>query len=279
MIVYRTFKELREYLKAQIEMGLKVGFVPTMGALHQGHISLVLSANAQCDITLASIFVNPTQFTNSEDLEKYPRTEEDDIRKLESFECDAVFIPNVDEVYPQNYTTPYVNLGLIENVMEGSHRPGHFNGVMEVVGRFFEQISPDYAFFGEKDFQQLAVVKKMVMERNFPIQIVGCEISREESGLALSSRNVRLSKIAKNEALLVYNQLNWVKQNFNILTIEELKNSVVETFEKNPFLELEYFEISDSIDLQPVIDSKQNSRAFIAVRIEGVRLIDNMSLN
>lgn len=279
MLVYRTFENLRNYLRTQVEMGSKVGFVPTMGALHDGHISLIVKANATCDITLASIFVNPTQFTSSDDLKKYPRTEEEDIRRLESAECDVVFIPSVDEVYPENYKTPNVELDLLENIMEGAHRPGHFNGVMQVVGRFFEQISPDYAFFGEKDFQQLAVVKKMVLERNFPIQIVGCDILREESGLAMSSRNVRLSNHAKEEAVLIYQQLNWAKESLGTLSVKEIKSRVEETFASHSLIGLEYFEIADSINLQSVSRSKGKSRAFIAVHLEGVRLIDNMALN
>ena len=279
MLVYRTFKELRAYLKKQVDNGLRVGFVPTMGALHQGHISLVMHANAQCDITLCSIFVNPTQFNNPKDLDKYPRTEEEDIRKLESAECDIVFIPSVAEVYPKEYTTPVVDLGGLEVVMEGAHRPGHFSGVMQVVGRFFEQIAPDYAFFGEKDFQQLAVIKKMVAERNFPIQIIGCAILREESGLAMSSRNVRMSNSGREQAVFISDQLEWVKKNAKDLSISELKEAVETAFSKRSEFELEYFEIADYVSLQPLNKLKPNARAFIATHIEGVRLIDNMLVN
>jgi len=279
MLVYRTFKELRAYLKKQVDNGLKVGFVPTMGALHQGHISLVMHANAQCDITLCSIFVNPTQFNNPKDLDKYPRTEEGDIRKLESAECDVVFIPSVAEVYPTDYTTPFVDLDGLEEVMEGAHRPGHFGGVMQVVGRFFEQIAPDYAFFGEKDFQQLAVIKKMVAERNFPIQIVGCPILREESGLAMSSRNVRMSNSGRKQAVFIFNQLEWVKENAKDLTISELQEAVETAFSKRSEFDLEYFEIADYVSLQPLNKLEPNARAFIATHIEGVRLIDNMLVN
>ena len=278
MLVYRTFNDLRNYLEKQVGLGSKVGFVPTMGALHNGHISLVNQANAICDITLVSIFVNPTQFNNKEDLNKYPRTEENDLKKLDSAECDVVFIPTVEEVYPKQYVTPHVNLGLLENVMEGAHRPGHFNGVIQVVGRFFEQIMPDYAFFGEKDFQQLAIIKRMVLERSFPIQIMGCEILRETSGLAMSSRNVRLSEQARKNAILIFDQLNWAKENFKTLTIQEIENGIKKNFEENLSVTLEYFEIADSVSLQPFNKELGEPRAFIAAHLEGVRLIDNMAL-
>jgi len=279
MLVYRTFNDLRNYLRTQVDSGSKVGFVPTMGALHDGHISLVNQANATCNITLVSIFVNPTQFNNSDDLKKYPRTEKGDLRKLDSAECDVVFIPSVDEVYPAEYTTPHVDLSKLESVMEGAHRPGHFNGVIQVVGRFFEQISPDYAFFGEKDFQQLAIIKRMVSERSFPIQVVGCEILREESGLAMSSRNMRLSEQATKEATLIFNQLNWAKENAKSLSIQEITESVKNVFNTHSTIELEYFEIADSVSLQPASSMMLESRAFIAAHLEGVRLIDNIALN
>lgn len=279
MLVFRTFKELRAFLKKQVDNGLKIGFVPTMGALHDGHISLISKSIEKCDITLCSIFVNPTQFNDSEDLDRYPRTEVRDIHLLEAVKCDVVFIPSVDEVYPPNYKTPHVELDTLESVMEGALRPGHFTGVMQVVGRFFEQILPDYAFFGEKDYQQLAVIKKMVSHRNFPINIVGCEIQREATGLAMSSRNIRLSNSGLKNAEFLIEQLNWAKKNYELLPNSEIEKRVKAAFlEQNP-LELEYFEIADSNNLAPILNKDQPARAFIAAHIEGVRLIDNIDLN
>ena len=279
MLVCRKFQEIRKYLDIQVKLGKSIGFVPTMGALHSGHVSLIQKSNAACDITVCSIFVNPTQFNSSSDLKEYPRTEEEDVKTLDAANCDLVFIPDVDEVYPEGYSSPEINLGGLELVMEGEFRPGHFTGVTQVVGRFFEQIKPDYSFFGEKDYQQLEVIKKMVSQRQFETQIVGCDILREKSGLAMSSRNVRLSEDGIEISTLIIEQLRWAKENYKNFSIEEIKQSVESAFEQHPEFVLEYFEIVDASTLHPVENKMNNTRAFIAVDLEEVRLIDNLALN
>ena len=279
MLVYRTFEELKAFLDKQVGLGLSIGFVPTMGALHEGHMSLIKESNSLADITVCSVFVNPTQFNVAEDLEKYPRTEERDVEMLGLHNCDVVFVPTVHEVYPENYKTSAVNLGGIELVMEGKHRLGHFEGVVQVVGRFFEQINPNFAFFGEKDFQQLAVIKKMVIERGFDVNIIPCAIKREVSGLAMSSRNLRLSVQGIEIAKEISVQLNWVKSVYATKNIRDIEKEITQYFKSHSKYEFEYFEIANETTLQPIVNFTEKARAFIAVELEGVRLIDNMVLN
>jgi pantoate--beta-alanine ligase len=279
MLVCRKFQEIRKYLDEQVGLGKTIGFVPTMGALHAGHVSLIEKSNATADVTVCSIFVNPTQFNNSTDLDQYPRTEEEDVKMLEAHNCDLVFIPDVLEVYPKGYTSPKIDLDGLDLVMEGEFRPGHFCGVTQVVGRFFEQIRPDFSFFGEKDYQQLEVIKKMVSQREFKSQIIGCDILREKSGLAMSSRNVRLSEKGMDNAILIIEQLTWAKNNYANLSIKEIVRAIESAFEEHPEFVLEYFEIVDASTLHSVQNKLNNARAFIAVDLEEVRLIDNIALN
>ena len=279
MLVFKTFNQLREFLDQQRQKGKSIGFVPTMGALHLGHLSLLSKSLKQCDITVCSIFVNPTQFNSQEDLTNYPRPIKIDLKKLETVQCDIAFLPEVNEVYPTEYMTQPVNLNGLDSVMEGAHRPGHFDGVVQVVWRFFEQIHPTKAFFGEKDFQQLAVIRRMVEFKKSKIEIVPCAILREESNLAMSSRNVRLSKKGLNHAIFISEQLNWAKSVFASVSISSIKETVKSNFSQRPEFDLEYFEIAEINSLQPVSSTKSKTRAFVAVQIEGVRLIDNMALN
>jgi len=279
MLVCRTFNQLRDYLDQQTQIGNSIGFVPTMGALHKGHLSLLAESRKLCDITVCSIFVNPTQFNNSEDLEKYPRPVNADLKKLEDVNCDVAFLPDVDEVYPTGYVSEPIDLAGLDLVMEGAHRPGHFDGVVQVVGRFFEQINPTKAFFGEKDFQQLAVLKRMVAVNNADIEIIPCAILREESGLAMSSRNVRLSDKGQAQAVFISEQLNWAKQEFSKQSLSSIVKEVTLQFSKRKEFDLEYFEIAEIDMLQPVSSTQQKARAFIAAHLEGVRLIDNIALN
>lgn len=279
MLVYRTFRELRKFLDQKTNEGLRVGFVATMGALHQGHVSLVEKSNEECEISVVSIFVNPTQFNAAEDLEKYPRTEEEDLAMLKACGTHAVLMPSVEEVYPPGLETPNVDLKGLDVLMEGEFRPGHFAGVVQVVGRFFDQIKPDRAYFGEKDFQQLLVIQEMAKVLNSPVKVVGCEILREESGLAMSSRNLRLSKKAIENATIVIEQLNWIKDNFQSKSVEYLKSHVAGVFSENPDFELEYLELVTAHDLLPVQKYEPNSRVFMAAIVEGVRLIDNISIS
>ncbi len=279
MLVYRTFKELGEFLDLQKENGAIIGFVPTMGALHQGHLSLLETSKKQCNITLCSIFVNPTQFNNTKDLELYPRTEESDLKMLEAVHCDVAFLPNVEEVYPSGNIASPVNLKGLDKVMEGAFRPGHFDGVVQVVWRFFEEIQPDKAFFGEKDFQQLAIIKRLVKEKNSKIEIIPCPILREKSGLAMSSRNVRLSDSGRSQAAFIYSKLLEAKSASEKQLPAEIVESVKADFALRDTFKLEYFEICDIQFLQPVSSFTTPTRAFLATEIEGVRLIDNIALN
>lgn len=278
MLVYRTFEELKTFLVAKVESGLTIGFVPTMGALHDGHMSLIHSSMDHADLTICSVFVNPTQFNKAEDLEKYPRTEQADLDILRNNGCDIVLIPSVDEVYPADYSSEKLDLEGIEIIMEGEHRPGHFDGVVQVVGRFFEELQPNFAFFGEKDFQQLAVIRKMVSLRNLPVQVMACAIKREDSGLAMSSRNMRLSEEALVESAYIFKQLNWAKSSYSKQSVDEIKQIVLRGFEKNDRIELEYFEIVNEDTLLPVKNKDEKARAFFAGVVEGVRLIDNVQL-
>ncbi len=256
-----------------------VGFIPTMGALHKGHLSLIDAAQQQCDLTVCSIFVNPTQFNKKEDLEKYPRNVEQDLKLLEQKKCDVVFLPTVEEMY-DNYTFKEFDFGALGKVMEGEHRPGHFNGVANVIQRFFEIINPTYAFFGEKDFQQLAIVKALVKQINSPTIIVGCPILREETGLAMSSRNERLSKEEREEAKIIFELLSNIKHKYSASSIGEMKAYFADNLIKSNKFELEYFDIADGNTLQPIVDWDQSDYcvAFTAVNMGNVRLIDNITI-
>lgn len=251
-----------------------------MGALHAGHISLYQEARQENDIVVSSIFVNPTQFNNLEDLEKYPRTIEDDIKKLETSKLvDAVYIPKVEDIYPNGMKKKHYDFGGIENEMEGAARPGHFDGVGTVVEELFLQVEPDNAYFGEKDFQQLKIIEKLVDILSLNIKIHGVKIHREESGLAMSSRNMRLSDTEKKASSVIYKTLKKVNDWFRVVSIPEIKKRVEEIFQQNQ-MELEYFLIADEETLKEVdFFSKDKSyRAFIVVNVGKVRLIDNMHL-
>ena len=279
MEVFRNFAELRNFLDVRVQKGQTIGFVPTMGALHPGHISLIEESKKACDITVCSVFVNPTQFNNPNDLLHYPRTLEEDLRQLEKAECDVAFVPAVEEVYPAGFHSLPIDLAGLDQPMEGKHRPGHFDGVVQVVWRFFEQIRPDRAFFGQKDFQQLAVVRQLVRIKKASIEIVGCPILRENSGLAMSSRNLRLSSEGRDRAAFVFEKLDFAREMYPSMSVTEICGQIQETFLARPEFSLEYFEIVNSDTLQPVKHRDEPARAFIAVHLEGIRLIDNCPLN
>lgn len=280
MQVFDKITDLRAFLAIHRRSGGSVGFVPTMGALHQGHISLIERALKDNGLVVCSIFVNPTQFNNQADLDNYPRTIDDDLRKLEAVGCHAVFIPSVKEMYPEPDTRKF-DFGDLETVMEGEFRPGHFNGVGQVVSKLFDIVEPDRAYFGQKDFQQLAVIRKLAKLINSPVEVIGCPTLREEGGLAMSSRNLRLSPQDRQDALLIYQALTMAKQmaGERMMPIE-IKKHVVSMFEASQKVELEYFEIANSETLQPVTDWKntKESTACIAAWLNDVRLIDNMTL-
>lgn len=288
MVIHTQKKSLALELSAAINTELKagkndkIGFVPTMGALHKGHISLIERALSENDVVVVSIFVNPTQFDNNTDLEKYPRTPEEDISLLKDLKGKIiVYLPEVKDLYDSAISAKNYNFRGLENEMEGKHRNGHFDGVGTILDKFFRLIKPDTAYFGEKDFQQLQIVRKLVEVEKLPVKIIGCPILREENGLAMSSRNKRLSPKQFEEATLIYKVLNEVREKFSSTTLEDLNKLVVERFLQNGNLNLEYFEIANENTLKTATQKSNNSkyRAFIAAFADDVRLIDNMSLN
>lgn len=260
----------------------KIGFVPTMGALHQGHLALVKQGLKENDLVVVSIFVNPTQFDNTGDLVKYPRTLEADVALLSQLKGKVVvFAPEASDLYSGSVTSKKYNFGNLENEMEGRHRKGHFDGVGTVINLLFRAVQPENAYFGEKDFQQLQIVKKLTEIEKLPVTIIGCPIVREENGVAMSSRNKRLSPAQFEAAVLISKTLSEVKQNFNHLSISKLNELVEERFSKNKHLKPEYFEIANTKTLKTAKRKHKNNtyRAFIAVFAGEVRLIDNMALN
>ena len=287
MIVLHTASQLLNTLASVRNSGKKIGFVPTMGALHNGHISLVNKAKEITDFVVVSIFVNPAQFNNSEDLISYPRTVESDVQLLASNRCDFLFLPDESEIYPHGYSDIKIELplGNLNNVMEAKYRPGHFRGVISVVHRLFELVQPDYAFFGEKDFQQLLIVQKLA-QKYFPkIQIIPVSTLREPNGLALSSRNMRLSRSEKAQASEIYKGLIKVKKLVHATSTAPDFEECRKIFEKHvqkhaPLLKIEYFLIANERTLQPATVSTPLSelRAFTAVYVNNIRLIDNVKL-
>ncbi len=279
MMLVKTKSELQQRLK-ELRKGGTVGLVPTMGALHQGHLSLVEKAVAQNHGVIVTIFVNPTQFNDAKDLNRYPRNLEADLKILEPTGCRIVFAPDTKEMYPEPDTRIF-HFGALEEVMEGRHRPGHFNGVAQIVSKLFELVKPDRAYFGLKDFQQLAVIKKLTEKLQLPVEIIPCPIIREENGLAMSSRNELLSPDGRKNAALIYKTLKEAKNLTGEKSVNELKKWVAESLNKNPWLEVEYFEIVDEDHLMPVKswEEKTNKVGCIAVFCEKIRLIDNIVLN
>lgn len=282
MEVLKNKKTLQDFIERQKEMGKKIGFAPTMGALHNGHLSLYEAARKENDLVISSIFVNPTQFNNTEDLEKYPRDTDRDISILEnSGLVDAVYLPQVEDIYPEKTESQHYDYDGLENEMEGKSRPGHFDGVGTVVEELFRQVKPNNAYFGEKDFQQLAIIRKMVEKKQLPIKIIGVSIYRAENGLALSSRNQRLAEGRKDDAKIIFETLIKVKEWFKNISVSEIKEKINEIFSNQENMDLEYFLIADEDTLKE-INQKENEnsyRAFIVVNVDGVRLIDNMHLD
>ena len=281
MKVFTTKKELKTYFSTHFSPESKIGFVPTMGALHKGHLSLIQESSNNNAITVASIFVNPTQFDKKEDLDKYPRTLEQDLALLEEKGCDIVFTPSVEEIYNQNVSSEQFDFDGLENEMEGKFRSGHFDGVGTIVKALFEIVAPTHAYFGEKDFQQLQIIKKMAEKNHLPVQVIGCPIFREENGLAMSSRNERLSKEQRQEASIIYKTLKTAQEKFSTESISSIYDWVQTQFENHPLFELEYFTIADESTLQTPKETSSGKtyRAFIAVFADSIRLIDNLSLN
>jgi pantoate--beta-alanine ligase len=281
MLIFKKKKALTDCISSLKKKSNQIGFVPTMGALHKGHVSLLQESKKNNDTSIVSIFVNPTQFNNQEDLKKYPKTLENDLQLLKENGCDIVFIPTVEEMYSNNISSKSYNFNGIEKQMEGKFRDGHFDGVATIVQSFFNIVNPHRAYFGEKDFQQLQVIKKLVEIENIPTEVIGCPILREKDGLAMSSRNLRLTENERKIAPFIFQTLKKVSNLSKYNSIESIYHSVNEGFDKEQLFNLEYFIIADEETLAEVksINSTKRLRAFIAVNLGNVRLIDNMPLS
>jgi pantoate--beta-alanine ligase len=279
MLIFTKIKSLQQKIKS-LKNGTAIGFVPTMGALHEGHLSLVENAKKENDIVVVSIFVNPTQFDNADDLINYPKTIEKDLELLKSFNCDIVFTPTPEEIYANDIQSQSFDFDGLEFQMEGKFRKGHFNGVGTIVERLFNIVKPHKAYFGEKDYQQIQIIRKMAEKKHLPVQIISCPIHRENDGLAMSSRNTRLTEAQRVSAPFIYETLKKAKIKFGTKNASEVLKWVENEFKNHPLFTLEYFEIADEETLLPVktkIPTKKY-RAFIAVFAGKVRLIDNISL-
>jgi pantoate--beta-alanine ligase len=279
MIHFKKPDDLINFIQKKRNSFLKIGFVPTMGALHQGHISLIEKSKSENDITICSIFINPTQFNNPNDFEKYPITIETDIEQLELNGCDILFMPSVDDIYPENFQKSNFELGYLDTILEGKHRSGHFQGVCMVVKRLLEIVHCDILYLGQKDYQQCMVIKKMLSDLKIPVQIKISPTIREENGLAMSSRNKRLNDSEKNAALVIFEVLCFLKENIFENKIDDLKGKSIEKLTAKGF-DVDYIEITDEI-LKPIknAEKKETIVAVIAATIGEVRLIDNMILN
>jgi pantoate--beta-alanine ligase len=279
MIVLKLKDEVRAYIKSVRDQKQQIGFVATMGALHKGHLSLIETASKQNHKVVCSIFVNPLQFNDKKDFEKYPQTIDTDLALLKKQGCHMVFVPNVDEMYSDEDNTEF-KFGSLDKVMEGVFRPGHFLGMAKVVKRLFDIVTPDRAYFGEKDFQQLAIIRKFTSDLKLPVKIIGCQIMREKDGLAMSSRNLLLTKKQRASAPKIIETLQAAKKWIPKLSVAEVKMKVAQQINEIPGFQLEYFEIADSAKLKPLRSWKSDSdiMGFIVVKLGAVRLIDNIVL-
>ena len=282
MVVFNKHAELQAHLAAVSKAKTSIGFVPTMGALHKGHLSLLNESLLHNDITVTSIFVNPTQFNNHEDLARYPRTLDSDLLKIRSVSDKIiVYAPTVDDIYKGKTISDHFDFDGLENQMEGKFRPGHFDGVATIVRRLFEIVKPTNAYFGEKDFQQLQIIRKMTIKNDLPVNIVGCPIFREINGLAMSSRNERLTKPERAEAAIIFTILKQAQTMFANKSANQVTDWVQLAFKKVPAFQLEYFQIADEATLSPFSRKRKGKkyRAFIAVFVNQIRLIDTILLN
>ena len=275
MKIFTGKSQLQQYLQQARNANKTIGFVPTMGALHLGHLSLIELARQRNDLVVCSIFVNPTQFNDPKDLEKYPRTIEADVALLEQVKCDILFNPGVSEIYDDNEHW-HLNLGELEHLLEGKFRPGHYQGVTQVVYKLFNIVKPDTAFFGQKDYQQYMVISKMVELLNMPVKLVMCPIMREADGLAMSSRNIHLTAYDREHALILSKTLRHLRDNFSSNAIPQLKQEAALQISAEPGVELEYFEIVDGGTLHPANDNTKTVVALVAARVGKTRLIDNI---
>ena len=279
MYIFKTVESLQNYILKIKKKGLRIGFVPTMGALHNGHLSLIEKAKNSADITVCSIFVNPTQFNDANDLIKYPVTTEKDINLLNTAKTDVLFLPTASEIYPENIDTS-VNLdfGTLDKLMEGKHRPGHFAGVAQVVKRLLDIVQPNMLFMGQKDYQQFCICRNMIQQFNLPVDIVMCSIVREKDGLAMSSRNLRLNNEQRKIANKIHEVLSKISDDFDKNRLFELKSNAINSLNKIPEFRLDYLEIADGETLLPATKLSKNIIVCVAVYLGDIRLIDNMVL-
>ncbi len=281
MILFKEAAVLKKYITEQKGKNLTIGYVPTMGALHAGHISLVEAAKSKSDVTVCSIFINPTQFNDPKDFEKYPVTISNDILLLERSKCDVLFLPSVSEIYPNSIAeSEKYDLGELENILEGKYRPGHFQGVCQVVHKFLEIVKPEYLFLGQKDYQQCLVIKRLINQLNLAVELVTTSTHREPSGLAMSSRNLRLNPEEKEKAAAIFEVLSYIKKHYNSASSTELENYAIDYLLKKGFTKVDYVSIADAETLQPVADAADTKKviALIAAFMGEVRLIDNLTL-
>lgn len=279
--IVHTINELQDLVQKLKNEGKTIGLVPTMGALHSGHLSLIQYLRPSVDMIFCSVFVNPTQFNDPEDLKKYPRPIESDIQLLQNNNCDVLFFPSEQEMYPQGEPEWHLDLGELEKAWEGEHRPGHFQGVTQIVYKLFDFVKPDIACFGQKDIQQIKVIQKLITLKNLPVKLAIAPTLRDVSGLALSSRNQRLSDKGLTEASNIYKGLQYIKDNLYTKEVSRLLSEAQNIIEKNENIKTEYIAICNETDLSPVnkINNSQKHIALVAVWLEGVRLIDNLPLD
>lgn len=280
MEVIKQVSTIREKMQALRCSGKRIGFVPTMGALHEGHLQLLRASAKENDITVCSIFVNPTQFNNLQDYELYPRTSEQDIALLKTVSCDFLFEPDAGEVYTQQSMLQF-SFGALEGVMEGEHRPGHFNGVATIVSKLFHYVMPHRAYFGQKDIQQVAVVRQLIQALSFDLELVCYPTVREQDGLAMSSRNKRLDATQREIATCLYKALQQAADALTLTPIKDIKQNVADYLHTKAQVELEYFEIADAVTLQPLqnVEGLEEAALCIAAFVGPVRLIDNLVVN
>jgi pantoate--beta-alanine ligase len=276
MIIFKKVGILKDFLAKQKAANKTIGFVPTMGALHAGHLSLLNQSKSKTDVTVCSIFVNPTQFNDAKDFEKYPVTISQDVLALEKDGCDVLFLPSVSEIYPDGTNTTFkYDLGELENVLEGKYRPGHFQGVAQVVHRLLNIVEPDYLFLGQKDYQQVMVIKQLIRLNNLKVEVITANTFRESSGLAMSSRNLRLSEDEKQKAREISTMLNYIKENYKRVEADQLEQYATKYLLANGFTKVDYVAIADAETLKPANGTSKGVVALIAAFINDIRLIDN----
>jgi pantoate--beta-alanine ligase len=276
MIIFKKVGILKDFLAKQKAANKTIGFVPTMGALHAGHLSLLHKSKSKTDVTVCSIFVNPTQFNDAKDFEKYPVTIAQDVLALEKNGCDVLFLPSVSEIYPDGTNTTFkYDLGELENVLEGKYRPGHFQGVAQVVHRLLNIVEPDYLFLGQKDYQQVMVIKQLIKQNNLKVEVITANTFRESSGLAMSSRNLRLREDEKQKAGEISTMLNYIKENYKRVEADQLEQYATKHLLANGFTKVDYVAIADAETLKPANGASKGVVALIAAFINDIRLIDN----